>query len=104
VAAFLVVGHFILPFFSMLPRAMKRNRGVLAIFASWMLLMHYTDLCWQVMPVFYPRGFGFHWVNLAALCAVLGTAGVVFWSGFRQRPLVPVGDPRLQKSLAFHNA
>lgn len=104
VAAILVAGHFVLPFFSMLPRAMKRNRSVLAIFAGWMLVMHYTDLCWQVMPVFHPHGFGFHWVNLASLVAVAGTAGVVFWSGFRERPLVPVGDPRLKQSLAFHNA
>lgn len=104
VAALLVAGHFLLPFFAMLPRAMKRNYTVLGLFAGWMLVMHYTDLCWQVMPVFHKGSFGFHWVNLACLVAVLGTMGLVFWSGFRERPLIPVGDPRLKQSLAFHNA
>lgn len=103
-AALLVVGHFILPFFGMLPRAMKRNKTVLGLFAGWMLIMHYLDLYWQVMPVFHREGFGFHWVNVAALAAVLGTSGLVFWSGFHEKPLVPVGDPRLKRSLAFHNA
>jgi hypothetical protein len=103
VSLFLAAGHFLLPFFAMLPRAMKRNRTVLGLFAGWMLIMHYTDLCWQVMPVFHRGGFAFHWVNLAALVAVASTAGLLFWSGFREKPLVPVGDPRLKQSLAFHN-
>lgn len=103
VSLLLVAGHFLVPFFALMPRAMKRKRGVLAFFAGWLLLMHFVDLYWQVMPVFHPHGFAFSWINLAAMAAVGGSMGLVFWSGFREKPLIPVGDPRLSKALAFHN-
>lgn len=103
VSVLLVAGHFVVPFFALMPRAMKRKRGVLAFFAGWLLLMHFVDLYWQVMPVFHPHGFAFSWINLAAMAAVGGSMGLVFWSGFREKPLIPVGDPRLSKALAFHN-
>lgn len=103
VSLLLVAGHFVVPFFALMPRAMKRNRGVLAFFAGWLLLMHFVDLYWQVMPVFHRHGFAFSWINLAAMAAVGGSMGLVFWSGFREKPLIPVGDPRLSKALAFHN-
>jgi hypothetical protein len=104
VALLLVVGHFVFPLFAMLPRSVKRNRGSLAFFAGWLLLMHYTDLYWQVMPVFYKSGFGMSWLSPVCLVAVVSTMGLVFWSSFREKPLVPVGDPRLKQCLAFHNA
>ena len=104
VSLLLVVGHFVLPLFAMLPRSVKRNRGTLALFASWLLLMHYVDLYWQVMPVFYKSGFGMSWLSPVCLVTVGSTVGLVFWSTFRERPLVPVGDPRLKQCLAFHNA
>jgi hypothetical protein len=103
VSLLLVAGHFVVPFFALMPRAMKRKRGVLAFFAGWLLLMHFVDLYWQVMPTFHPHGFAFSWINLAAMAAVGGSMGLVFWSGFREKPLIPVGDPRLSKALAFHN-
>jgi hypothetical protein len=104
VGLLLVAGHFVLPLFAMLPRAVKRNRGSLAFFAGWLLSMHYVDLYWQVMPVFYKSGFDMSWLSPVCLVAVVSTMGLVFWSSFREKPLVPVGDPRLKQCLAFHNA
>lgn len=104
VALLLVFGHFLAPFFALMPRGVKRNRKALGFFAGWMLLMHYVDLYWQVMPTFYKNGFAFSWINLATLAAVGGSFGLAFWWGFREKPLVPVGDPRLKQCLAFHNA
>jgi hypothetical protein len=103
-AMLLIFGNFIVPFFAMLPRAMKRHHGVLWVFASWMMVMHYVDLYWQIMPVFYKGAPEHAWMGLATLAAVGGTFGLVFWHGFRNAPLVPVGDPRLKQCLAFHNA
>lgn len=103
VAGLLVVGHFLAPFFTLMPRAMKRKRGVLGFFSGWLLLMHFMDLYWQVMPVFHEHGFAFSWVTVAALAAVGGSMGLAFWAGFREKPLIPVGDPRLKQALAFHN-
>jgi hypothetical protein len=56
------------------------------------------------MPVLHKQGFAPSWMDLAALVAVVSTYGLAFWSGLRRRPLVPVGDPRLNQCLGFHNA
>ena len=100
----LIFGHFFIPFFALLPRAQKRNLGVLGFFAGWMLVMHYVDLYWQVMPVLHKPGASFHWLDPVTILAVGSAYGLVFWSSFKEKPLVPVGDPRLDQCLAFHNA
>jgi hypothetical protein len=56
------------------------------------------------MPILHKSGVAFHWIDVAALVAVASTFGLVFWSGLRERPLVPIGDPRLEQCLGFHNA
>ncbi|MBI5283066.1 MAG: hypothetical protein HY858_15375 [Candidatus Solibacter usitatus] len=100
----LIVCHFIIPFFALMPRASKRNLKLLGFFAGWMIVMHYCDLFWQVMPVLHAKGFVLSWMDPAAWLAVGSTYALVFWAGFRRKPLVPVGDPRLKQCLAFHNA
>jgi len=97
------VCHFIIPFFALMPRANKRNLRVLGFFAGWQLVMHFADLHWQVMPVLHGEGFAPSWIDVTAWVAVGSAYALVFWFGLRQRPLVPVGDPRLEQSLAFHN-
>ena len=47
----LIVGHFAIPFFFLMPRAMKRSVPLLVTGASWLLVMHFMDLYWCVMPV-----------------------------------------------------
>jgi hypothetical protein len=99
----LVFGHFIIPFFTLLPRANKRNLKLLGFFAGWMMLMHFCDLYWQIMPVLHAKGVALHWMDAAAWLAVGSAYGLVFWQGLKEKPLVPVGDPRLEQCLAFHN-
>jgi len=101
---FLIVGHFVVPFFVLMPRASKRNLKLLGFFAGWMMFMHYCDLYWQIMPVLHGQGAAMSWMDPVAWLAVGSTYGLVFWAGFKQKPLVPVGDPRLEQCLAFHNA
>ncbi len=100
----LIFGHFFVPFFTLMPRSSKRNLKLLGFFAGWMLLMHYCDLYWQVMPVLHGHGFTPNWMDPVAWVAVGSAYALVFWSGLKQKPLVPVGDPRLDQCLAFHNA
>ncbi|RME77167.1 MAG: quinol:cytochrome C oxidoreductase, partial [Planctomycetota bacterium] len=97
----LVLFHFVLPFLALLGRWAKRRGGWLAFMACWMLLMHYVDIYWMVMPTHH-----------GALGPKLGTAlftliGVVCltlaWVGRQLRgiSLVPVGDPRLPEALTY---
>jgi hypothetical protein len=99
----LALGHFALPFFFLLPRAVKRSAGALAAAATWLLLMHLVDVVWLVVPSV--RGAG---PELALACAgaLLANGGAflaVFGVLLRRHPLLPLGDPRLAESLAFEN-
>jgi len=103
VAAVLVLGHFFVPFLVLISRAAKRRLGILGAAAVWILVMHYTDLYWIAMPVFSKAGFAPSWFDAAALAAIGGTFGLVFWSRLRRHALAPTGDIRFERSLEFTN-
>jgi Ni/Fe-hydrogenase subunit HybB-like protein len=102
--ALLVVGHFALPFLALLPRRPKRSARAMAAAGVWLLLMHLVDIYWLVMPELVGAGDAVpHWLDLAALAAVLGTA--VAFAAWRQRgaPLLARGDPLLSAGLAYRS-
>ena len=103
-SAVLALGHFIVPFFFLLPRAVKRNDKALAAAAVWLLAMHLLDLYWLVMPNLPDLHLGY---NLLLVAAALICCGGVFLAAFggalKRQALVPLRDPRLPESLTFEN-
>jgi hypothetical protein len=102
----LILFHFIVPFLFLMSRNFKRNLGRLQIGAAILLVMHVVDIYWFVMPNFAlgKEGFTFHWLDAACFLAVAGIYGAFVFNRMTQHSLVPVGDPRLQRSLEFTNA
>lgn len=99
----LAAGHFVLPFFLLISRDAKRNHAVLMTGTVWLLVMHYVDLYWLVMPSYQTEAFRPHWLDLLSL---LGLGGVFVAGLFRlmAKPLlIPRRDPRLAESLSFEN-
>jgi len=100
VSYLLIFGHFVAPFLMLISRVQKRALRWLQVMCFWVILMHIVDIYWFVMP----QAGGFH-VQPADIGALLFVGGVffayVFWQLGRV-PLVPVGDPRLQRSLHHH--
>lgn len=103
VSALLLLGHFVIPFLVLLPRASKRNLNVLGFMAAWILVMHYVDLHWIVMPTVHRHDFHLHWMDLATFVFAGGVFGMVFWSRLKKHSLVAIGDPRFEQGLHFHN-
>jgi hypothetical protein len=101
-AAVLLVCHFVVPFFFLLSRHIKRNKKTLAIGAVWMLLMVYVDMYWLVMPAVDEHpSFGF-----MDLCCLVGLVSALVAAIARRAQgvnLIPTKDPRLARSLAFEN-
>ncbi len=95
--------HFIFPFFLLIARPVKRNLAFLSIVSVYVLVVHYLDVYWMIMPNYFKSGIQFHWLDLASIVAVCGTYGFFFWQRLKDAPIVPEGDPRLAKSLRFHN-
>jgi hypothetical protein len=103
VSIFLMAGHFGVPFFYLMGRAVKRKGWTLAVGGAWLLAMHFLDLHWQVMPTLHPEGFRPSLLDVAALMAVGGCfVASASWL-MRRQALVPLRDPRLAESLAFEN-
>jgi len=102
-ACTLLIGHFVVPFFFLLSRHMKRNKTTLGIGALWILVMIYLDMYWLVMPVVdeLPR---FDYV-MDPLCLVGLVSALVAGIAYRAQKvnLIPTKDPRLARSLAFEN-
>jgi hypothetical protein len=99
----LLVCHFVLPFFGLMSRHVKRNRKTLAFWAFWLLAIEYVDMYWLIMPNLSPEHVPISPVDI--LCWV-GLAGIYFGvAAMRTKGinLVPTKDPRLADSLAFQN-
>ena len=128
----LLFGHFIVPFFGLMSRHVKRHKGLLAFWCIWLLFFGYLDIFWQVQPIV--------WINthlglaavaknhdpykllgavekivgnplrpmslvLDALCLV-GIGGLwVAHTAFllRRYALMPIGDPKLAEALAIES-
>ena len=52
----LLVGHLFIPFLAIMGRTANRNKMFLCGTAIWLLLMHWVDHYWLVMPQFDPAG------------------------------------------------
>jgi hypothetical protein len=103
----LLFGHCIFPFLCMLSRWTKRWLKVLAFFSTWMLVMHFFDLLWLVLPAHEanPQGLG-EMFSIMDVTALLGVGGLFVAAAARAAAkvnLIPVKDPALGDSLRFEN-
>lgn len=103
VSVFLLFGHLFIPFAGLLSRHVKRNKASLAFFCCLMVMMHWVDMYWLVMPSMDETSLNFGFMEVACL---LGLGGLViggFLARLRQGLLAPVRDPFLEDSLHFKN-
>jgi hypothetical protein len=99
----LLFGHFVVPFFLLLPRTTKRSYLGLGLGAVILLIFHYVDLYWLVMPTLDHHGAHFSWIDIATLLATVGVLAA--WLGFRasRDNLYPIKDPRLVEAVQLVN-
>lgn len=102
-SVFLALGHFVVPFFFLLPRTVKRSAGALAAVSVWLLAMHLLDLYWLVMPNLHPDHAAPTLTDAAALIGCCGVFLAAFGVALKRQALVPLRDPRLPESLTFEN-
>ncbi len=99
VAYILIFGHFVAPFLLLISRVQKRFLPWLQFMCFWLILVHFVDIYWFVMP---QAGGGFQISDAFALLFAVGILlAYVFWVLARV-PLVPIGDPRFQRSVHHH--
>ena len=104
VALALILVHFFLPFFVLLLRESKRHPKYLLRVAVCILVMHWVDLIWLIIPAATdPASPHVPWVELPiSAVTTIGIGGIstaFFISRLKRRPLVPLNDPTLVEAL-----
>lgn len=101
----LVFGHLLIPFLGFMSSAVRRSPTLMKFWCVWMLVIHWCDLAYLVLPQVREEGSLAVTLMLAA-ATTLGALGVFAWawmSGAAGKWLLPVQDPRLPISLSYHN-
>ncbi|MCB0717221.1 MAG: hypothetical protein KDD65_02175 [Bacteroidetes bacterium] len=99
-SAILLLFHFVVPFWVLLARTVKRNGTLLAGVAIWFVLMDWFDMHWLIMPTHSPEA-GISWITLAAGIGLLGIFFSAFMYRLNRHSLVPQNDPNIAKSIVF---
>ena len=99
----LILTNFAVPFFGILSRHVKRNKAALAFWAVYILVVHFIDLYWIVMPNMDPHHNPFGLMDVSLL---IGMVGLFVWAFARQatkNSVLAYGDPKLQDCVAHVN-
>ena len=118
----LVFGRFVIPWFALLRRPIKRMPWLLCFVAGFVVFMEFVDIYWLIQPTlshhaaaaaeaagqtakahFYAEVIPFNEVDLLTLVGFLGLVTMAFGISLKGRALVPVKDPRLTESVHFEN-
>ena len=92
-----------IPFLVLLPRGGKRRPAVLATLSLLLLAGRWLDLYLHVVTRVLGQRPALGLAELGPLLLVVGVAVPVFLRASRRRPPVPVQDPLLEESLAYHS-
>src|ERR1044072_6923651 len=104
-AGLIILFHFVLPFFLLLPRKANKNPRMLVLVAIMVIVMRYIDLYWLIGPqVTHGEGvhnatFSFSWLDIVA---PLGVGGIWLWyfiNELKKRPLLPINEPDLEGAI-----
>jgi len=97
----LIVGHFFIPFFVLLPEKLKMNFKVIIPVCVWIWLMHALDLAFNIFPALHPDGYPLQWLWLPLGCLLFmgGFLAKIFLCKFNAHPPYPSRDPRLLEAM-----
>jgi hypothetical protein len=103
VAAFLVIGRFVILFFVLLPRAIKFRPAAMAAMGAWIVFVHYVDIYWLIAPALREHGVLPTWHDVVALVGLGGLAVAFAAWRLQGKWLVPAGDSRFAKAIHYES-
>lgn len=118
----LVFGRFVVPWFALLRRPIKRMPWLLCFVAAFIVFMEFVDIYWLIQPThahhaaaaaeaagqmakahWYAEIIPFNEVDALTLLGFVGLVIMAFGIALKGRALVPLKDPRLAESVHFEN-
>jgi hypothetical protein len=102
ISVLLLIGQFVVPFFLLLSRSLKRNPRKVQWIAAIIIFMRIIDIAWTIAPapVFERTGSTLSWVDFAAVAGLGGLWLPLFWRNLAGRAVVPAKDPYFKDALA----
>jgi hypothetical protein len=100
ISVLLIVVHFAVPYFVLLPQEAKMNLRTLKVMSIWILAAHFLDVYWLVMPS-YADTVSLGWSELGVPLVIVGLGIVLLSWKLGRHNVVPVGDPKLERGLEF---
>lgn len=100
----LIIIHFLVPYSVLLSQPAKMDPKRLKFASLWILFAHVLDLYWLVMPSYHGEqkaGFLTYALEFGFPLAALGLVILIFYFKTKKNNLIPIGDPKLDKSLNF---
>ena len=101
VAVMVLLFTFSLPFLVLLSQEVKRTPSLISKVAIWMLVFRLVDLYWMTRPEFGRSALP-SWLDIVVPVALVGLWVGFFAMNLKQRPLLPLGDPKLAEAIAQH--
>lgn len=98
-----VVLNWIFPFLALMPKRVKRTPHLLARVAGVVVIGRWLDLYLMIQPATGATNPRLSLWDAGAVLAATAVFVLVFVRAIRQAEPVPVGDPRLEESLHYHN-
>lgn len=101
VAVIDLIFSFAIPFLLLLSKDVKKSASLVSKIAVWMIFMRLVDLFWMTRPEFTSEAMP-TWLDIVVPVALVGLWLGLFAFNLKQRPLLPLGDPRLSEALPQH--
>ena len=99
----IVIFHFIVPFFLLLSRTIKRNSIFVAWIAGLILFMQLVFMYYQVMPGFNANALAEHWMDFLIPLGIGGIWLACFLRQLQNFSLLPSHDYNLAAALRLRS-
>ena len=100
-AYLLIALHFAVPFLGTLPRAVRRNKNLLAGWACFILVVHWLDMTFLVMPNVGPASYMLLLGHFVCWIGMVSIFLAFFLYRVGETPMVATRDPWLPDALAY---
>ncbi len=98
----LIIGHFLIPFLALLRIDVKLTNRVMVPVFVWVLLMHYMDMYFNVMPEIHEAGPSPALADLGTMLFLGGALVWIFMRNLFSHPVILMKDPRMGEALERH--
>ncbi len=98
-----VVFNWAIPFIVLLPSWTKKNPGLLLRLCIIIMIGHWIDLFWMILPPFMPNAPVVNIWELGPLLFVIPWLFYVTFKSLSKNNLIPINDPMLVESLPHHS-